>query len=101
MTEPNNQPPADTQNEKIIDSLRNEITSLKSLLKKKDDRIASLDVMLNQIMESHNAEVRAYEDLEGKLEDVIDMLRKSVPHGDILDFLKVKDSNQFQFRNLW
>ena len=50
--------------------------------------------MLNQIMESHNAGVRAYEDLEGKLEDVIDLLRKRVPHGDILAYLKVKDSSQ-------
>jgi hypothetical protein len=57
--------------------------------------------MLNQVMESHTAQVRAYEDLEGKLEDVIDMLGKMVPHGDILDFLKVKDSNQCQFEKLW
>jgi hypothetical protein len=57
--------------------------------------------MLNQVMESHTAQVRAYEDLEGKLEDVMDMLGKRVPHGDILDFLKVKDSNQFQFEKLW
>jgi hypothetical protein len=52
-------------------------------------------------MESHNAEVRAYEDLEGNLEDVIEMLRKKVPHGDVLEFLKVKDSNEYQFRKLW
>jgi len=50
--------------------------------------------MLNQIMEIHNAEVRAYKDLEDKLKDVIEMLRKRVPHGDILDFLKVKDTNE-------
>jgi len=93
MTEPNNQSPTDTQNEKMIDSLRNEIADLKSRLTKKDDRIATLDVMLNQIMESHTAEVRAYEDLEGKLEDVIEKLRERVPHSDILDFLKVKDRN--------
>jgi hypothetical protein len=67
MTEPNDQPLTDNQNEKIIDSLRVEIASLKSLMKKKDDRIASLDVMLNTLMESHNAEVRAYEDLKDKL----------------------------------
>ena len=35
--------------------------------------------------------MRAYEALEGKLEDVIDILRKRVPHLDILDFLKVED----------
>ena len=60
MTEPNDKPLTDNQSKKIIDSLRVEIASLKSLMKKKDDRIASLDVMLNTLMESHNAEVRAY-----------------------------------------
>jgi predicted nucleic acid-binding Zn-ribbon protein len=94
VNEPNNLSLTDNQNEKIIDSLRIEIASLKSQMKKKDDRIASLDVMLNQIMESQNSEVRAYEDLESELEDLIDMLRKGVPHGDILDFLKVKDSDK-------
>jgi predicted nuclease with TOPRIM domain len=93
MTEPN-LTFTDNKNEKILDSLRNEIAFLKSQLKKKDDRIASLDVMLNQIMESHNAEVRAYEDLKDKLEDLVEMLRKKVPHGEILAYLKVKDSNQ-------
>jgi predicted RNase H-like nuclease (RuvC/YqgF family) len=93
MTEPNNQSPTDTQNEKIIESLRYEIADLKSALRKKDDRIATLDAMLNQVMEGHHAEIRAYEDLEDKLKDVVEMLRKRVPHGDILDFLKVKDRN--------
>ena len=93
MTEPN-LTFTDNKNGKILDSLRNEIAFLKSQLKKKDDRIASLDVMLNQIMESHNAEVRAYEDLKDKLEDLVEMLRKKVPHGEILAYLKVKDSNQ-------
>jgi len=46
-------------------------------------------------MESHNAEVRAYEDLEDKLKDVIEMLRNRVPHSDILDYLKVKDRDGF------
>jgi len=93
MTETNNQSPTDTQNEKIIESLRYEIADLKSALRKKDDRIATLDAMLNQVMEGHHAEIRAYEDLEDKLKDVVEMLRKRVPHGDILDFLKVKDRN--------
>jgi len=101
MTTPNTQSPTDNQTEKIIDSLKNEIASLKSQLKKKDDRIASLDVMLQQISESHTAEVRAYEDLEDKMEDVIGMLRKRVPHSDILEYLKVKESNENQFRKLW
>jgi predicted RNase H-like nuclease (RuvC/YqgF family) len=101
MTEPNNHAPTDDQNEKIIDSLRYEIASLKSQLKKKDDRIATLDAMLNQVMESHSARVRDYEDIEDKLKDVVEMLRKRISHGDILDFLKVKDSNEFQFRKLW
>jgi predicted RNase H-like nuclease (RuvC/YqgF family) len=94
MTEANTHTPTDNQNEKIIDSLRYEIADLKSALRKKDDRIATLDVMLNQVMESHHAEVRAYEDLEDKLKDVIGKLRNRVPHSDILDFLKVKDRNQ-------
>ena len=101
MTEPNNQSFTDNQNEKIIDSLRYEIASLKFQVTKKDDRISTLDAMLNQVMESHSAETRAYEDLKDKLEDVITMLRKRVAHGDILDYLKVKDSNQFQFKKLW
>jgi predicted RNase H-like nuclease (RuvC/YqgF family) len=101
MTEPNNQSPTDTQNEKMIDSLRNEIAALKSQLKRKDERIATLDVMLNQVMESHTAGVRVSEDLEGKLEDVIEMLRRRVPHGDILAYLKIKDSNEYQFKKLW
>ena len=96
MTTPNTQSPTDNQTEEIIDSLKNEIASLKSHLKKKDDRIATLDVMLNQVMESHNAEIRAYEDLEDKLKDVIGMLRKRIPHLDILDFLKVKDSDEMR-----
>jgi hypothetical protein len=46
-------------------------------------------------MESQHAEVRAYEDLEDKLKDVIEKLRNRIPHSDILDFLKVKDRNGF------
>jgi chromosome segregation ATPase len=95
MTEPNNHTPTDTQNERTLNFLRDETASLKARLTKKDDRIATLDVMLNQIMESHHAEVRAYEDLEDKLKDVIEMLRNRVPHSDILDFLKVKDRDGF------
>ena len=57
--------------------------------------------MLDQLTDGHTSEVRAYEDLEGKLEDVIDMLGKRVPHLDILDYLKVKDSNEYQFQKLW
>ena len=101
MTDPNNHTLADNQNDEALNSLRNEIADLKSRLTKKDDRIATLDVMLNQVMESHHAEVRAYEDLEDKLEDVIEKLRERVPHSDILDFLKVKDSDEFQFQKLW
>jgi len=86
MTNPNTQSPTDNQTEKILESLKYEIESLKSRLKKKDDRIASQDVILRQITESHTSEVRAYEDLEGKMEDVIDILRRRVPHGDILDY---------------
>jgi chromosome segregation ATPase len=93
MTESNNHPLTDNQNEQTLNSLRDEIASLKFQLTRKHDRIASLDAMLNTLMESHNAEVRAYEDLEDKLEDVIEKLRKRVPHSDILDYLKVKDRN--------
>jgi chromosome segregation ATPase len=77
-----------------LNSLRNEIESLKFTLKKKEDRIADLDGFLNTVMESLNAEVRAYEDLKDKLDDVIEKLRERVPHCDILDFLKVKDRSQ-------
>ena len=62
MTELKSHTLTDNQNEQTLNSLRNEITDLRSQLKKRDDRIATLDVMLNQAMESHNAEVRAYED---------------------------------------
>jgi predicted nucleic acid-binding Zn-ribbon protein len=93
MTEPNNHTLTDNENEQTLNSLKNEIESLKFRLTKKEDRIASLDVMLNSVMESHNAEVRAYEDLKDKLEDVIEKLRERVPHSDILDYLKVKDRN--------
>ena len=93
MPEPNNHTLTDNQNEQTLNFLRDEIASLKSRLTKKDDRIASQDALLNTLMESHNAEVRAYEDLKDKLEDVIEMLKKRVPHSDILDYLKVKDRN--------
>ncbi len=94
MTEPNNHTLTYYQNEQTLNSLRNEIASLKFRLTTKDDRIASLDALLNTLMESHNAEVRAYEDLKDNLEDVIEKLRKRVPHSDILDYLKSKSRNQ-------
>jgi predicted nucleic acid-binding Zn-ribbon protein len=94
MTEPNNHTLTDNKNEETLNSLRNEIASLKFRLTKKDDRIASLDGLLNTLMDSHNAEVRAYEDSKDKLEDVIEMLRKKVPHSDILDYLKSKEANR-------
>ena len=96
MTEPNNHFPTDIEKEETIKFLRYGIADRKSALKKEDDRIATLDVMLNQIMASHAAEVKAYEDLEGKPEDVVDMLRKRIPHLDILDYLRVKDSDEMR-----
>ena len=84
-----------------MNSLRDEIESLKFQLKKKEDRVASLYGSINALVESHTTEVRAYEDVEGKLEDIIEKLRERVLHCDILDYLKVKDSNQFQFQKLW
>ncbi len=96
MTDPNDHTLTDTQGEQTLHSLRDEIADLKSRLTKKEDRIATLDVMLNTVMESHHAEVRAYEDLKDKLEDVIEMLRKQIPHLDILDYLKVKASNELR-----
>ena len=83
MTAPNTHTLTDNQNEQTLNSLRNEIASLKFRLAKKDDRITTLNVMLNTLMESHNAEVRAYEDLKDKLEDVIEKLRKRTPHSDL------------------
>ena len=101
MTESTTQSTTDIQNEKIIESLKYEISSLKSQLKKRDERIASLDAMLNQIMGTHNIQRRDLKDLEGKMEDVIEMLRKRVPQGDILDHLKVKDSSEYPFPKIW
>ena len=60
MTDPDSHPYTDKQIEEIIDSLTNEIASLKFHLTKKHDRISSLDALLNTLMEGHNAEVRAY-----------------------------------------
>lgn len=94
MIKANTQCLSDDQNEEIIDSLTSEIASLKIQLTKKDDRMSTLDAMLNQIMQSHNAEIRAYEDLEDKLKGVIDMLRKRVPHRDILEYLKEETVTQ-------
>jgi hypothetical protein len=94
MTEPSNHPLSDNKNEEIMNYLRNGISSVKFRLTKKDDRIASLDALLNTLMDSHNAEVRAYEDLKDKLEDVIEKLRNRVPHSDILDYLNSKNSNR-------
>jgi len=72
----------------------NEIASPKSQLRKKDERITTLDVMVNQIVESHNTQIRGYGDPEDKQKDVIAKLRKRVPHLDILDYLGVKDSEE-------
>ena len=101
MTISNTQSPTDPQTEKIIESLKNEIASLKFHLRKKDEKIASLEVILNGVMETHDARKRDYEDAKGDLGDVIDMLRKRIPHADILAYLKAEDSNEFQFRKLW
>jgi len=60
MTEPNNHTLAENQNEQSLNFLRNEIADLKSRLTKKDDRIASLDTMLNTVMEGHHSQIRAY-----------------------------------------
>jgi predicted nucleic acid-binding Zn-ribbon protein len=94
MTEPNNHTLADNQNEQTLNSLRNEIESLRFQLKKKEDSIADLDAFINTLMEGRTDERRAFEDLEDQLKDVIEKLRERVPHSDILDFLKVKDRNQ-------
>ena len=69
MTETSDHALTENENEQTLTSLRNEIADLKSRLAKEDDRIATLDVMLNTVMESHNAEVRVYEDLKDKLND--------------------------------
>jgi len=69
MTTSNTQSPTHNQTEKIIEFLKYEIESLKFQLKKKDDRIASQDVILRQISESHSVEVRAYEDHRDKISE--------------------------------
>jgi predicted RNase H-like nuclease (RuvC/YqgF family) len=101
MSGPDVYPLADSQNEELIRSLKNEFTSLKIQLEKKDDRIATLENMVNTTMTCLTAERHASRDVRNKLDTVIEMLRKRVLHLDILDFLKVKDSEEFQFRNLW
>jgi NTP pyrophosphatase (non-canonical NTP hydrolase) len=93
MTDPNNHTLTDNENEQTLNSLRNEIADLKSRLTKKDERIATLDLMLKTVMEAHHAEVRAFEDLEDKLDYVIEKLRNRIPHSIILDYLKVKHSD--------
>jgi hypothetical protein len=45
-------------------------------------------------MESHNAEIRPYEGLKDKLEDLIEMLGKKVPHDNILDYLRSEHSKR-------
>ena len=90
MTDLDSHPLVHPQNEELINSLK-KITSLRSHLKKKEEKIATLDNMLNTTMECLNADRHACADLKDKLEDVIEMLKKRVPHGDILDFLRVKD----------
>jgi len=47
MTESNNHTLTDNQNEKALNFLRDEIASLKSRLTKKEERIASMDALLN------------------------------------------------------
>ena len=59
MTIPNADPATDNQPEKVIDSLKSEIASLKSQLEKKGERIANQDVILKQITESDSAGVRS------------------------------------------
>jgi len=96
MSDPNIYPRVDPQNEELIRCLKNEITSLKSKLEKKDDRITTLENMVNTTMKCLNARTQGWEDLNDKLLDVVDMLRKRVPHCDILDFLKVRDSEEMR-----
>jgi chromosome segregation ATPase len=88
MTEPNNQSLTDNKNEEIIDSLTSEIASLKFRLTKKDDRISSLDAMLNTLMESHNAEVRTYEDLRKGLCFIYLRMHRLDPRLSLIKFWK-------------
>jgi hypothetical protein len=91
MTDLDSHPLIDPQKEELINSLRNEITSLKSRLNKKEEKVVALENMLNTTLYCLNTERHACADLKDKLEDVIEMLKKRVPQGDILDFLRVKD----------
>jgi predicted RNase H-like nuclease (RuvC/YqgF family) len=88
MTEPNNQSLTDNKNEEIIDSLTSEITSLKIQLMKKDDRISSLDAMLNTLMKSHSAETRAYEDLRKGLCFIYPRMHRLDPRLSLIKFWK-------------
>ncbi len=101
MTMPNaNTAKGSTEGEDLM-LLRGEIETLKFQLIKKDQKIANLETLFSTISKSHNDTAHAYRDLEDKFLNVVDMLRKRVPHGDILEHLKVKDANEFQFKKLW
>ena len=91
MTDLDSHPLTDPQREELINSLKNEITSLKFRLEKKEEKVVTLENMLNTTMKCLNARNDGWGDLRDKLEDVIEMLKKRVSYGDILDFLKVKD----------
>ncbi len=57
MTESNNHTLTDNQNEQALNSLRNEIESLKFQLKKKEDRIAALVPLYRQGLIWHNKNI--------------------------------------------
>ena len=76
MTDLDNHPLEDNQNEVLIQSLKNEITSLKFRLEKKEEKVVTLENMLNTTMHCLNTERHACADLKDKLEEVIQMLRK-------------------------
>jgi len=57
MTQPNNQPLADPQKDELIKSLKDEIPSLKSQVKKNEEKIETVDNMLNTTVECSTAKI--------------------------------------------
>jgi len=60
MSDPDIYPLADTQNEELIRFLKNQITSLRSKLPKKEEKLTTPENMLNTTVDCLNAKRHAY-----------------------------------------
>ncbi len=57
-------------------------------LRRKEEELEFYKNLSEMTMASNNAEVRAYEDLKDRLEDITDMVRRQKPYWQILDFIQ-------------